>query len=109
MCGRFTLTDTDNFSSHFNITTTTNISEKITPHYNIAPTQIIPVIYKDENQENRIEFRKWGLVPFWAKNPKIGYGMINARAETLTQKPSFTNETLEKETSVCKNTFKLMS
>ncbi len=91
MCGRFTLTDTDNFSSHFNITTTTNISEKITPHYNIAPTQIIPVIYKDENQENRIEFRKWDLVPFWAKDPKIGYGMINARAETLTQKPSFKN------------------
>jgi len=89
MCGRFTLTDTDNISSRFNITNSVNISEKITSHYNIAPTQIIPVIYKDENQENRIEFRKWGLVPFWAKDPKIGYGMINARAETLAQRPSF--------------------
>ena len=87
MCGRFTLTDT--ITSRFNITTTEDISEKITPHYNIAPTQIIPVIYKDENQNNRIEFRKWGLVPFWAKDPAIGNKMINARAETLTQKPSF--------------------
>ena len=89
MCGRFVLTDTDTITSRFNITTSGNISEKITPHYNIAPTQIIPVIYKDENRENRIEFRKWGLVPFWAKDPEIGHNMINARAETLTQKPSF--------------------
>ncbi len=89
MCGRFTLTDTDNISSRFNITTSMNISEKITPHYNIAPTQIIPVICKGENQENIIEFRKWGLVPFWAKDTEIGHKMINARAETLTQKPSF--------------------
>ncbi len=89
MCGRFVLTDTDTITSRFNITNSVNISEKITPHYNIAPTQNIPVIYKDENQDNRIEFRKWGLVPFWAKDPKIGHKMINARAETLTQKPSF--------------------
>ena len=46
-------------------------------------------MYKDDNQENRVEFRKWGLVPFWAKDPIIGHKMINARAETLTQKPSF--------------------
>jgi putative SOS response-associated peptidase YedK len=89
MCGRFILTDTDTITSRFNITTSVNISEKITPHYNIAPTQNIPVIYKDENQENRIEFRKWGLVPYWAKDPEIGHKMINARAETLIQKPSF--------------------
>ncbi len=89
MCGRFSLTDIGSIFSRFGVIISKDINKKITPHYNIAPTQKIPVIYKDKNQENRIEFMKWGLVPFWAKDPKIGYKMINARAETLTQKPSF--------------------
>ncbi|MHC4183177.1 MAG: SOS response-associated peptidase [Planctomycetota bacterium] len=89
MCGRFSLTDIDSIFSRFGVIILKDINKKITPHYNIAPTQKIPVIYKDKNQENRIEFMKWGLVPFWAKDPKIGYKMINARAETLTQKASF--------------------
>ena len=89
MCGRFSLTDIDSIFSRFGVIISKDINKKITPHYNIAPTQKIPVIYKDKNQENKIEFMKWGLVPFWAKDPKIGYKMINARAETLTQKPSF--------------------
>ena len=89
MCGRFSLTDIDSIFSRFGVIISKDINKKITPHYNIAPTQKIPVIYKDKNQENRIEFMRWGLVPYWAKDPKIGYKMINARAETLTQKPSF--------------------
>ncbi len=89
MCGRFSLTDIDSIFSRFGVIISKDINKKITPHYNIAPTQKIPVIYKNKNQENKIEFMKWGLVPFWAKDPKIGYKMINARAETLTQKPSF--------------------
>ncbi len=89
MCGRFSLTDIDSIFSRFGVIISKDINKKITPHYNIAPTQKIPVIYKDKNQENKIEFMKWGLVPYWAKDPKIGYKMINARAETLTQKPSF--------------------
>ncbi len=89
MCGRFSLTDIDSIFSRFGVIISKDINKKITPHYNIAPTQKIPVIYKNKNQENKIEFMKWGLVPFWAKDPKIGYKMINARAETLAQKPSF--------------------
>ncbi len=89
MCGRFSLTDIDSIFSRFGVIISKDINKKITPHYNIAPTQKIPVIYKDKNQENRIEFMRWGLVPYWAKDPMIGYKMINARAETLTQKPSF--------------------
>ncbi len=89
MCGRFSLTDIGSIFSRFGVIISKDINKKITPHYNIAPTQKIPVIYQDNNQENRIEFMKWGLVPFWAKDPKIGHKMINARAETLTQKPSF--------------------
>jgi putative SOS response-associated peptidase YedK len=89
MCGRFSLTDIDAIYSRFGVIISKDINKKITPHYNIAPTQKIPVIYKDKNQENRIKFMKWGLVPHWAKDPTIGYKMINARVETLTQKPSF--------------------
>ncbi len=89
MCGRFSLTDIDSIFSRFGVIISKDINKKITPHYNIAPTQKIPVIYKDTNQQNKIEFMKWGLIPFWAKDPKIGHKMINARAETLAQKPSF--------------------
>jgi putative SOS response-associated peptidase YedK len=89
MCGRFSLTDIGSIFSRFGVIISKDINKKITPHYNIAPTQKIPVIYKDTNQQNKIEFMKWGLIPFWAKDPKIGHKMINARAETLTQKPSF--------------------
>jgi putative SOS response-associated peptidase YedK len=89
MCGRFVLDDINDILPRFGIADPKDIKGKLTPHYNIAPTQNIPIIYKDKNQKNRIEFMKWGLVPYWAKDPKIGYGMINARAETLAQKPSF--------------------
>lgn len=60
---------------------------EITPCYNIAPGQQAPVIVND----GRIAVRlmQWGLVPSWAKDPAIGNRMINARAETFTEKPSF--------------------
>jgi putative SOS response-associated peptidase YedK len=58
------------------------------PRYNIAPSQQAPVIANLDG-ENRIEMFQWGLVPSWAKDPTIGNRMINARAETLAEKPSF--------------------
>jgi putative SOS response-associated peptidase YedK len=58
-----------------------------TPRYNIAPTQ--PVAVVANNEQNRVEFFRWGLVPSWAKDPGIGSRMINARGETLAEKPSF--------------------
>lgn len=57
------------------------------PRYNIAPTQMVPVVANDGQQ--RISYFQWGLVPSWAKDPSIGNRMINARAETLAEKPSF--------------------
>lgn len=57
------------------------------PRYNVAPTQPVPVVANDG--ENRIDFFRWGLVPSWAKDAGIGARMINARAETLAEKPSF--------------------
>jgi putative SOS response-associated peptidase YedK len=56
--------------------------------YNIAPAQMIEVVFAPENERLLSEL-KWGLVPSWAKEPEIGNRMINARAETLTEKPSF--------------------
>lgn len=61
---------------------------EIHPNYNVAPTQEIPVIVQQEDARH-IKKRRWGLVPFWAKDTSIGSRMINARVETITSKPSF--------------------
>jgi putative SOS response-associated peptidase YedK len=61
----------------------------IGPRYNIAPTQDIAAV-RDTGAEGReLVALRWGLVPFWAKDPAIGNGMINARAETVAEKPAF--------------------
>ncbi len=57
------------------------------PRYNLAPGQLAPVIVNEESKT--LVMMQWGLVPSWAKEPSIGYKMINARAETLAQKNSF--------------------
>lgn len=60
------------------------------PRYNIAPTQLVPtVLRKPEHSDRRLELLRWGLIPSWAKEPAIGARLINARAETVTEKPSF--------------------
>lgn len=63
-----------------------------TPRYNIAPTQPVPVVRCEPQgtppQRELVELH-WGLIPHWAKDPKIGARMINARAETITQKPAY--------------------
>ena len=61
------------------------------PRYNIAPTQFIAAIRNDEDGNRELTEFRWGLVPFWAKDPSIGNRMINARAETVAEKPSFRN------------------
>ena len=60
------------------------------PSYNLAPTQSIPVVRNAEQGRELVALR-WGLVPFWAKDLSIGNRMINARAETVAEKPSFRN------------------
>ncbi len=57
------------------------------PRYNIAPSQNVPVIHF--NAGRHVLNCKWGLVPFWAKDPAMGNKLINAKAETLAEKPSF--------------------
>jgi putative SOS response-associated peptidase YedK len=58
------------------------------PRYNIAPSQDVPVIVCNESR-NELKPMRWGLVPSWAQDPSMGLRMINARAETLLEKPSF--------------------
>lgn len=85
MCGRFTLTaDLNTLQEAF---PWFNIPEGLEPRYNVAPTQ--PVAVVPNNGKNQVDFFVWGLIPSWAKDTKIGNRMINARAETLAEKPSF--------------------
>lgn len=85
MCGRFTLTvDTADLQEAFN---GFEFPANIAPRFNIAPSQ--PVLVLPNDGKNRADFFVWGLIPGWAKDPTIGMRMINARAETLAEKPSF--------------------
>ena len=86
MCGRFAFySPAEATAALFGV----ECSSELKPRYNIAPTQFIAAIRRDaEGQAELAEFR-WGLVPFWAKDPSIGNRMINARAETVAEKPSF--------------------
>ncbi len=59
------------------------------PRYNIAPTQDIAAIRNDESGSRELTALRWGLIPFWAKDPSTGNRMINARAETVAEKPAF--------------------
>src|ERR1700688_2173382 len=61
---------------------------EITPRYNIAPTQQVPIV-RPRDRERELSQVRWGFVPFWAKDPAIGNKLINARAETIASKPVF--------------------
>jgi len=89
MCGRKTLTkDMQSIIEELAIEEWEN-SDNYLPNYNIAPTQNSPIlIYKDKRI---IKPMRWGLIPSWAKDDKFGARMINARIETLLEKPSYRN------------------
>ena len=85
MCGRFTLTvDTAELQEAFS---GFQFPVQVGPRYNIAPSQ--PVLVLANDGKNTADFFVWGLIPGWAKDPTIGARMINARGETLGEKPSF--------------------
>ena len=84
MCGRFTLTvDPEQLAVAFSLTTVPDFG----PRYNIAPTQQALVITADQPRE--AQFMRWGLIPSWSKDAAISAKLINARGETLAEKPSF--------------------
>lgn len=90
MCGRFTLfTEFQQLITRFDIQA--DIAEdEYNFNYNVAPSHSVVSVIND-GTKNRLGYLRWGLIPSWAKDMKIGYKMINARAETLTEKPSYRN------------------
>ncbi len=85
MCGRFTSTvDPQLLAERFGIA----LPDGIEPRFNIAPTQRVLAVV-DDHGSRAARLLRWGLVPHWAKDQKIGFKMINARAETVADKPAY--------------------
>jgi len=61
----------------------------VTPRYNVAPTQAVAIIRVAEGGDRKADLYRWGLIPAWAKDPGIGNKLINARSETVAEKPAF--------------------
>lgn len=86
MCGRYSLTKPiKTLKEHFQAIALEMDHDK---RYNIAPSQSVPIVVAGE-QEREIHAMRWGLIPSWAKDPALGNRLINARAETVHEKPSF--------------------
>jgi putative SOS response-associated peptidase YedK len=87
MCGRYSFApDLKIVNEHYDISVNDG---DLTPNYNCAPSQLLPVITNDKSIG--FNFFRWGLIPFWAKDISIGNKFINARSETILEKPSFRN------------------
>jgi putative SOS response-associated peptidase YedK len=85
MCGRYTATASpEELQEAFSIT---RIVPQLTPRWNLAPTQNAPVVFWDQGRH--LDLFRWGLIPHWAKEPRIGAKTINARAETLEDLNTF--------------------
>jgi len=85
ICGRFARINTAReIEIEFNLD---QVEIKLAPSYNIAPTHEVAVIIK--NGASKLTAMRWGLIPFWAKDESIGSKLINARAETVDEKPSY--------------------
>lgn len=92
MCGRFTLIQIEKISERFDAQIIGEISVK--KRYNISPDQPVPIVFQES--PNKIEEMIWGLIPHWAKDSKIGNELINARAESLLEKPAFKDSFLKR-------------
>ncbi len=86
MCGRYTLTDPGDLLEELEVESPIR---ELVPRYNIAPTQDAPVVRIGDAGERELAHLRWGLIPSWAKEAAIGNRMINARSETVAEKPSF--------------------
>ncbi|MEC0275898.1 SOS response-associated peptidase [Peribacillus frigoritolerans] len=103
MCGRFTLfTDIEEIKERFDIQG--SFDEEYQFSYNIAPSQSVLSVIND-GVRNRLGYLRWGLIPFWAKDEKAGYKMINARAETIAEKASFRNAYKKKRCMIIADSF----
>lgn len=90
MCGRFGFVGENEIGSYYNLP----IDLVIRDSYNIAPSNKVPVVVMKDKLD--IEYMQWGFVPFWAKDEKIGFKMINARSVDIENKPSFKRSLVNK-------------
>jgi putative SOS response-associated peptidase YedK len=88
MCSRYFLDADGNVISY---TFHVPVHDRLRKRFNIAPTQEAPVVRRAATGAREMAMLRWGLVPFWAKDLTIGSRMINARSETVEEKPSFRN------------------
>lgn len=90
MCGRYTFYDSSQLAQKYALTPKIidQLAMPLEVNYNVAPGQYMPVIVRG-GQENTVMMMKWGLIPSWAKDPNIGYKLINARQETLLEKTTW--------------------
>ena len=86
MCSRYFLDADGNIIAY---TFRVPVHDGIRKRLNIAPSQEAPVIRVREDGAREVAMLRWGLVPFWAKDPSVGSRMINARSETVMEKPAF--------------------
>ncbi len=108
MCGRYTVTDTGDLLADLGVEAT----EPLQASYNVAPTQKVPVVRavsdaarRDGEAARELVDLRWGLIPFWAKDIKIGNRMINARSETVATKPAFRSSLRRKRCAVLADGF----
>lgn len=100
MCGRYTMTSPDDLVHEFGLF---ELPFDLKPRYNVAPTQEAPVVVGGETRQ--LKLFRWGLVPSWAEDTKGAARMINARAETVHEKPSFREAFASRRCLVCTDGF----
>jgi putative SOS response-associated peptidase YedK len=88
MCGRYVFYAGEDMFDRFYLDPHDNRDFQLNQNYNVSPGQFMPVVIPG-SAKNQLSLMRWGLIPAWAKDPQIGYRLINARAESVTLKPSF--------------------
>jgi len=86
MCGRYTVSNPGDILPEL---LGNDEAPEMAARFNVAPSQMAPVVVAGEDGSRRLVVMRWGLVPHWAEDPEIGQLMINARAETAAEKPAF--------------------
>lgn len=95
MCGRFaSFREAQDLADAFALAEVADDARLLPPSWNVAPTQEIRIVVERESSDTHevvrsLRLARWGLVPSWAKDPSIGARMINARSETVQERPSF--------------------
>ncbi len=103
MCGRYTLlSQADKLKKHYNLA---KLPKDIRQNFNVAPGQILPVVHADEQGKPVLEMMKWGFIPVWAKDPNMGYKLINARDDGIFDKPMWRNVIKKKRCLIPANGF----